>query len=54
MKERLTGFFIGLLLMAEINTHGFLMGLGVTILAVVVMVLIGKYVISWLEGYFDK
>ena len=49
MKDRMTGFFIGLLLMAEINTHGFLMGLGVTILAIAVMVLIGKYVNSWLD-----
>ena len=45
MKDRMTGFFIGLLLMADINIHGFLMGIGVTALAIAFMVFID----SWLD-----
>ena len=51
--EMLFGFFIGALLLAEINVHGFIMGIGVTAVFVIVIILIKKYIKSWLSGGFE-
>jgi hypothetical protein len=52
--QMLIGFGLGMLLMQEIEVHGVLMGTGVTILFVIVIVIIKKYINSWAEGDFDK
>ncbi len=52
--QMLIGFSLGALLMKEIEVHGFIMGTGVTILFVIVIIIIKKYIKSWLHFDFDK
>jgi hypothetical protein len=54
IMQMFIGFGLGALLMKEIEVHGFIMGTGVTIFFVIVIIIIKKYINSWLNFDFDK
>jgi hypothetical protein len=52
--ERVIGFLIGILWMAEIHAQGFFFGTGITALFLVVCNIIKRYTGEWLGGGFDS